>query len=108
MARSYDKHFKEEALKLSDEIGAKKAADQLGIPYNTVTTWRGKRKKYGDQAFVGSGHKQLPASEQERLEKEVKELQRANDILQEALGFFVARRNRLKRMSDTTSSTLCR
>ena len=98
MAKSYDKHFKEEALKLSDEIGAKKAADQLGIPYNTVTTWRGKRKKYGDQAFVGSGHKQLPASEQERrmleLEKEVKELQRANDILQEALGFFAARRKK--------------
>ena len=98
MARSYDKHFKEEALKLSDEIGAKKAADQLGIPYNTVTTWRGKRKKYGDQAFVGSGHKQLAANEQERrileLEKEVKELQRANDILQEALGFFAARRKK--------------
>ena len=85
-------------MKLSDEIGAKKAADQLGIPYNTVTTWRGKRKKYRDQAFVGSGHKQLPASEQERrileLEKEVKELQRANDILQEALGFFAARRKK--------------
>ena len=98
MARSYDKYFKEEALKLSDEIGAKKAADQLGIPYNTVTTWRGKRKKYGEQAFVGSGHKQLPVSEQERrileLEKEVKELQRANDILQEALGFFAARRKK--------------
>ena len=98
MARSYDKDFKEEALKLSDEIGAKKAADQLGIPYNTVTTWRGKRKKYGDQAFVGSGHKQLTASEQERrmleLEKEVKELQRANDILQETLGFFAARRKK--------------
>lgn len=30
---TYDKSFKEEALKLSDEIGVTKAAAQLGIPY---------------------------------------------------------------------------
>ena len=29
----YSKEFKEEALKLSDEIGLKKAAQQLGIHY---------------------------------------------------------------------------
>lgn len=29
----YSKEFKEEALKLSDEIGLKKAAQQLGIQY---------------------------------------------------------------------------
>lgn len=28
----YDKTFKEEAVRLSDEIGPKKAADQLGNP----------------------------------------------------------------------------
>ena len=28
----YSKEFKEEALKLSDEIGLKKAAQQLGLP----------------------------------------------------------------------------
>ena len=32
----YSKEFKEEALKLSDEIGVKKAASQLGIPYYTL------------------------------------------------------------------------
>ena len=29
--RKYDKEFKEEAVKLSDEIGVKQAAAQLGI-----------------------------------------------------------------------------
>ena len=29
--KHYSKEFKEEALKLSDEIGVKKAAQQLGI-----------------------------------------------------------------------------
>ena len=28
----YDKAFKEEAVRLSDEIGPKKAAEQLGVP----------------------------------------------------------------------------
>ena len=30
--KHYSKEFKEEALKLSDEIGVKKAAQQLGVP----------------------------------------------------------------------------
>ena len=39
----YSKEFKEEALKLSDEIGLKKAAQQLGIRYYTLSDWRTKR-----------------------------------------------------------------
>ena len=39
----YSKEFKEEALKLSDEIGVKKAAQQLGIQYYTLSDWRTKR-----------------------------------------------------------------
>ncbi len=39
----YSKEFKEEALKLSDEIGLKKAAQQLGIQYYTLSDWRSKR-----------------------------------------------------------------
>ncbi len=34
------KEFKEEELKLSDEIGVKKAAQQLGIAYYTLADWR--------------------------------------------------------------------
>ena len=36
----YDKTFKEEAVRLSDEIGPKKAAEQLGIPYGAVAFHR--------------------------------------------------------------------
>ncbi len=32
----YDKAFKEEAVRLSDEIGPKKAAEQLGVAYYTL------------------------------------------------------------------------
>ena len=36
----YNKEFKAEALKLSDEIGVKKAAQQLGLPYYTLADCR--------------------------------------------------------------------
>ena len=43
MAR-YSKEFKAEALKLSDELGVKKAAAQLGLPYYTLADRRNNRK----------------------------------------------------------------
>ena len=95
---TYDKSFKEEALKLSDEIGVTKAAAQLGIPYYTLSNWRYKQHAYGELAHVGSGHKREPLDEKEQrirqLEKENAELQRANEILQEALGFFAKNRKK--------------
>ena len=95
---TYEKSFKEEAVRLSDEVGAKQAANQVGIPYWTLADWRAARKARGDEAFVGSGHKQLPTDEKERrileLEKENSELKRANEILKDALGFFAESRRK--------------
>lgn len=92
----YDKAFKEEAAKLSDEIGVKQAAAQLDIPYYSLAEWRQKRKAFGDHAFVGSGiRRDAPLSENERrLIKENAELRRANEILKDALGFFAKDRKR--------------
>lgn len=82
---TYDKRFKEEALKLSDEIGVTKAATQLGIPYYTLSNWRYKQRAYGDLVHVSSGHKRETGDEKDQrirhLEKENAELQRANEIL---------------------------
>ncbi|CEM62417.1 transposase (fragment) [Treponema phagedenis] len=41
--RRYSQEFKQQALQLSDEIGTKRAAKNLGISYGTLTDWR-KRK----------------------------------------------------------------
>ena len=46
MATEYSKEFKEEALKLTDEIGIVATADKLGVVYNTLSNWRCKRKRY--------------------------------------------------------------
>lgn len=94
----YDKEFKLQALQLSDEIGVKKASEQLGINYYTLAEWRKIRKKQGTDAFVGSGHQALPASDKDRrimeLEAELRETKRANEILKEALGFFATSRKK--------------
>ena len=71
----------------------KQAAAQLGIPYYSLAEWR--RKAFGDHAFVGSGiRRDAPLSENERLMKEITELQKANEILKDALGFFAKDRKR--------------
>lgn len=94
----YDKEFKLQALELSDEIGVKAAAEQLGIKYFTLAEWRKIRKERGIEAFVGSGKRQYPLSEKDRriaeLEKELRETKRANEILKEALGFFAQSRKK--------------
>ena len=94
----YDNTFKMEALKLSDEIGVRKAASQLGIPYYTLAEWRSIRKNEGESAFVGSGNKREPLDEKDRriqeLEAELIETKRANEILKDALGFFAESRRK--------------
>ena len=94
----YDNTFKMEALKLSDEIGVRKAASQLGIPYYTLAEWRSIRKNEGESAFVGSGNKREPFDEKDRriqeLEAELRETKRANEILKDALGFFAESRRK--------------
>ena len=91
--KTYSKEFREEAVRLSDEIGVKKAAAQLGIPYYTLAEWRQKRK-------IKAAKEKAEPSEQEKndriaqLEKENRELKEANEILKDALGFFAKDRKK--------------
>lgn len=88
--RAYDKEFKEEAIKLSYEVGPRAASEHLGVPETTLYTWRKSLKQHGDIAFVGSGHKRLDpkTAETRALEKKIRDLESANDILKKALAFF--------------------
>lgn len=94
--KTYDKAFKDEAVKLSDEIGLSTAAKQLGVPYHTLSGWRQKRDHYREFAHVGSGNTRIdPQRLRElELEKENAELRRANEILKDALGFFAKDRKK--------------
>jgi transposase len=94
--RVYDKEFKEEAVKLSYEVGPTAAAEKLGIPVTTLYTWRSNANRYRDMAVVGSGHKRFDPKTVEirAMEKKIKELEAANDILKRALGFFAGSQKR--------------
>ena len=93
----YSNEFKKEALKLSDEIGVKKAAAQLGLPYYTLADWRNRTR---DRITGGSAVPTKPADPEmqaariRELERENAELRSANDILKDALGFFAGDRKK--------------
>jgi transposase len=89
--KQYNRGFREEAVKLSNEIGVKDAAKQLGIPYYTLTDWRSSRRQPKPEV--------VPSKEEQNrrileLEKENAELRNANEILKDALGFFAKDRKK--------------
>lgn len=95
--KAYDKRFKEEAVRLSQEIGCRKATQQLGISYYTLLEWRRRQMMHGEGAHVGSGHSYADSTKSKHeleLERENAELRRANEILKDALGFFAKDRKK--------------
>ena len=90
----YSQEFKEEAIRLSNEIGLKNAASQLGVPYYTLADWRNRPNR------TRSAHPESELSDVEKtvrlrqLERENAELREANNILKDALGFFAKDRKK--------------
>ena len=84
----YSKEFKEQAIKLSDEIGIRQACAQLGLVYSTLADWR---KTYNRERILKEKTSEdAPLTEREkRLMKENAELREANNILKDAFRFFV-------------------
>ena len=89
----YSKEFKDEALKLSDEIGLKQAAQQLNLQYYTLSDWRSKRnaKKRQERRFI-SDHELRERNL--KLERENAELRKANEILKDALALVAEKRKK--------------
>ena len=94
--RKYPEELRERAIRMAVDLrsdpatrtGAlKRVGDQLGINPETLRNWVG-------QAEVDEGHRPGVTSEEAKriaeLEREVKELRRANEILRTASAFFAA------------------
>ena len=79
----YSKEFKEEAIRLSKEIGNTKAAAQLGIPYSTLAGWY-KCNKHKPKKEVAMSEERTRIRNRE-LERENAELRKAKTILKNAL-----------------------
>jgi transposase len=109
--RNYSNEYKVEAVKLARQIGASKAAIELGIPEGTVSSWVHKAKKGAIDTGVGTQTPQIgltQAAEIQRLKeenralnKDNKRLREENEFLEEASAFFAASRQRLAKKSDS-------
>ncbi len=112
-ARTYEKGYKIEAVKLGREIGCKKAAAELGIPSGTLSSWLNDARKGTIDTGLGTQSPQsalTQASEIQRLRaenkaqaKEIKRLREENEFLEEASAFFAASRQKLAKKSDSNS-----
>jgi len=89
----YNTEFKEQAMKLSDEIGVKKASEQLGIVYCTLADWRKSRSK--KNKAEASANDTSPLTDREKqMMKEMQELRESNQILKDALYFLAKDRKK--------------
>jgi len=94
--KRYTPQEREEAVKLTKEIGARGASERLGISIDTIYTWKSKaekRKKKVSAIVEKKGTEGLVA-ENEALQKKLKKQEEEIAILQDALGFFVNRRKK--------------
>ena len=103
--KKYDKEYKEQAVKLAHDLGSPKAAaDQLGIPrdtlYGWIKKWRDGYLDIGPEARSPENIQHLN-EEVEQLRKRVKEqertirrLQEEREILADATAFFAESRRK--------------
>lgn len=93
--KKYSVEERQEALKLANEIGARAAADRLGIKIDTMYTWISKARK-GIPGFAEENVNKTTDDPKrlKQLERELQEAREEIEILQDALGFFVKRRKK--------------
>jgi transposase len=88
--RRFERAFKEEAVKLSQQAGRTVAevADGLGINANMLRRWQREHEVDGSQAFRGQGQRTVEAEETWGLRRELRRVTEERDILKKALAYF--------------------
>lgn len=100
--KKYSREYKEEAIKLSEEKGCKKASEELGISYYTLYDWI-KQARQGNLHLEKRSDSNVSKLEEELQQlrrankeqaKEIKRLEEENEFLAEATAFFAASRQK--------------
>ena len=88
--RTYDKAFKQEAVRLVVEESRKAAEVErnLGIGKGTVNRWVRELQEDPTYAFPGKGRLKAPDEEMHRLKAELNRVKQERDILKKALAYF--------------------
>ena len=87
--KSYNKAFKEEAVRLAEKSGVTQVASDLGIHPNMIYSWKRQLAGNADKAFSGKGNP--TDAELSRLKKENVRLKQELEILKKAAGIFLNR-----------------
>ena len=101
--RSYTAEYRQNAVKLANEIGTSAASRELKISSDTLYTWVA-RARMGDlpqsTSVIGMGPKGMAQrvkeleQENKMLQGEIAQIKRENQILEDAAAFFAARRKK--------------
>ena len=83
--RQYTSEFKQQAAELANRIGCTRAAEQLGVNMANVQRWKSKANEQEPQS---KKEKESLEESNRRLQKEVDELKKVNQILKRAAAFF--------------------
>jgi len=75
-----DMHYK-------DGISVKILSEKFCIPASTIYTWKDEYKKYGKDAFVGSGQQRPEDAELRKLRKENEYLKMQNELLKKLAAY---------------------
>ena len=104
----YDIEYKVQSVKLANEIGTKRASEELKVPYGTLYGWiRASENGYLDTGELTPNNalklteeiQQLRKANKE-MAKSIKRLQEENEFLAEASAFFAASRQKCAKKRD--------
>ena len=85
--RKYTEQFKEEAVKLAENVGVTQAAKDLGITSTNISRWRKGPQNAPIKATAASNFS-VVEEENLRLKKELRHVYEVNAILKKSLGIF--------------------
>ncbi|MFI3215070.1 MAG: transposase [Eubacteriales bacterium] len=110
MTKTYDQEFKSQAVKLAQEVGGHKAANELGLPTGTTYTWikAFKEGRLDVKEAVHTATNALSLNEEliqlkkqlREQDKEIRRLKEENEFLEEASAFFAASRRKSAKTKD--------
>lgn len=108
--KTYDQEFKSQAVKLAQEIGGHKAAEELGVPSGTIYAWikAFKEGRLEAKAAIHTPSNALSLNEElielrkhvKEQDKEIRRLKEENEFLEEASAFFAASRRKSAKSRD--------
>lgn len=110
ITKNYDQEFKSQAVKLAQELGGHKAAEELGVPSGTIYTWvkAFKEGRLEAKTAVHTPSNALSLNEElielkkhvKEQDKEIRHLKEENEFLEEASAFFAASRRKSAKNRD--------